>query len=131
MAFVKLFASQSGLAAMLGFEQRVEQVVAPDVAHAEVVAQQSFGTESKFLDQPARSGVIRMDEGLHPVQAEFAKTEAEHRRDRLGRDALPLASGMDDIADGHALIADVAIMIVDKPKTTIGLRIGRCPEPII
>jgi hypothetical protein len=33
-------------------------------------------------------------------------------------------------ADGHALNADVAIIIVDKPEAEIGLGVGH-PEPII
>jgi len=44
-----------------------------------------------------------MDEGLHAAQAELVEAEVEHRRDRLGSKALPMARGNDDIADGHAL----------------------------
>ncbi len=38
------------------------------------------------------------------MQVEFAEAEIEHRRDRLGRDALLVESGIDDVADGHPLM---------------------------
>jgi hypothetical protein len=72
-----------------------------------------------------------MDEGLRAMQAEFAKAEVEHRRDCLDGDALPVAGGVDDIANAHALTADVAVVVVDEAKAAIGFGIGYRPEPIV
>ncbi len=41
----------TGLFAPVGFEQREEHFVAPDLTHTEIVAQQSFPSEPKFFDQ--------------------------------------------------------------------------------
>lgn len=57
-----------------------------------------------------------MGECLHAVQAEFAKAEVEHRRDRLGRDALSVVRGIDDVADLHALIADMLALGSNPPS---------------
>ena len=62
----------SDLAVTVGREQHIEHVVAPDVVRAQIVAQQAFAAEPEFLDQPARRGVVGVDEGLDPVQTEFA-----------------------------------------------------------
>lgn len=120
-----------GLAAALGFEERVKQVAAPDVAHAQVVAQQALAAEAEFLDQLPRRGVLGINESLHAVQAEFVKAKVEHRRDGFGGDASPMVHRIDDIADGRPPTADVAVMIVDKAKATIGPCIGHRPEPIV
>ena len=79
----------------------------------QMVAQQPFAAESEFLDQRNRCGIVRMHESLRAMQAEFAKAEVEHRRDRLGGDALPLASRVNQVADVHALTADVAVIVGD------------------
>jgi hypothetical protein len=71
-----------------------------------------------------------VDEGLHAMQVEFAEAEIAHRRDRVGRDALLVESGINDLADGHPLIADIAVMIIDRAEPTVGLGIGHGPKPI-
>jgi hypothetical protein len=43
----------SGLAETVGLEERVEDVVAPIVAYAQVVAQQTFAAEPELLNQLA------------------------------------------------------------------------------
>jgi hypothetical protein len=43
---------------------------------------------------------------------------------RFGRYALSVVCGIDDVADLHALIADMAVMIGDHAEATIGLGIG-------
>ena len=65
------------------------------------------------------------------MQVEFAEAEIEHRRDRLGRYAPSVVCGIDDVADLHALIADMAVMIGDHAEATIGLGIGHGPEPLV
>ena len=59
----------SGSAAPVGDEEGVEQVVAPDFPHAQVVAQQAFAAEPEFLDQRNRRAVVGMNEGLSAMQA--------------------------------------------------------------
>jgi hypothetical protein len=54
-----------------------------------------------------------------------------HRRDRLGRDALLVATGIDNVADSHPLMAHVAVMIIDRPEAVVGLGIGYSPKPIV
>jgi hypothetical protein len=50
---------------------------------------------------------------------------------RFGRYALSVVCGIDDVADLHALIADMAVMIGDHAEATIGLGIGHGPEPLV
>jgi hypothetical protein len=45
-----------------------------------------------------------LDECLHAVQAEFVEAVIKHRRDRFGGDALPVACGIDDVADRPRLL---------------------------
>jgi hypothetical protein len=112
-------------------EERIKHVVPPLVADPQVVAQQAFETESEFLGERARWGVVRMDERLHAMQTQFAEAKFEHRGDGLGADPLPLTRGIDDIADGAALIADVAVMVVDHAEAAIGRSIRYRPKPIV
>jgi hypothetical protein len=72
-----------------------------------------------------------MDERLQAMQTEFFEAKSEHRRDRFRGDALPTVCGIDDIANGRAFIADVAIMIVDQTETVIGSFMGNRPKPIV
>src|SRR5258708_31998517 len=65
------------------------------------------------------------------MEVEFAEAEIGARRGRLGRDALRVESGVDDVADGPPLIADVAVMIIDHPEAAVGLGIGHSPKPIV
>src|SRR5271155_2524317 len=115
---------------MLVREERVKQVGPPMVADPQVMAQQAFATEPELLGEPARRGIVGMNEGLRAMQTEFTEAEFEHRRDCLGADALPATRGIDEIANGHALIADVAIMVVDHPEAAVGRSIRYRPEAI-
>jgi hypothetical protein len=95
------------------------------------MAQQTFATESELLGEPARRGIVWMDESLHAMQTELTEAEFEHRRDCLGADAFPAACGIDEIANGHALIADVAIMVVDHTEAAIGRSVRYRPKAIV
>jgi hypothetical protein len=121
----------SSLTAPVRRKQCVKHIVAPGVPHAQVVTQQALALEPEFLDQRDRRSIIGLDVGLNAVQAEFAEAEVEHRRDRLGREALPLAARLYDIADAHALTADMAVVVVDEAKAAVRNRVGCRPKPII
>jgi hypothetical protein len=69
-----------------------------------------------------------MDERLQAMQTEVLEAKPDHRRDRLRGDALPMARGIDDIANGRSFIADVAIVIVDQAETAISRFIGDRPK---
>ena len=122
---------KSGLAQRLVREQRVEHVVAPFVADPKVVAQPTFATESEFLGQRPRRRVVGMDESLRAMEAEVAEAEFEHGRNGLAAESLPLARWIDDIANGHALTADVAVMIVDHAEAAIGPEVSHRPKAIV
>src|ERR1700722_15052363 len=116
---------------MVSRKARVKQVVAPFVADAQVFAQQTFATESELFDQLQRGRIVRMNECLQAMQTEVLKAEPDHRRDRLSCEALLTMCGIDHVTDGHPLIADVAIVIIDETETEIGRFVGDRPKPII
>src|SRR5271170_7009708 len=72
-----------------------------------------------------------MYESLHAMEAEVAEAEFEHGRNGLAAESLPLARWIDDIANGHALTADVAVMVVDHAEAAIGPGVSHRPKAIV
>src|SRR6476661_3817524 len=91
------------LAAHIGVEQRVKQMVLPDAVNSQIAARQAFALESRLLEKLDRGRIGRKAGRLEPVQLERVEDERNDGADAGGHIALVGVVRADPIAERAGL----------------------------
>ena len=70
-------------------EEAVQDLVVPCTGPVPGLPSDTFPPETVLLEHPARGPVLGKDVRSHPVEIEHVEREAQYKRHRLGRNALP------------------------------------------